>query len=189
MIDISLEMKLALFILCSAAWVYVSRASLRRVQAHGFYRFLAWEAITALIILNLEPWFLDPFRPVQILSWVCLLASLFLVIQGLATLRRLGKPAAQRGGDEALIAFEKTTTLVTAGVYRYIRHPMYASLLFLAFGAFLKAPSPIGLILTAAAVFFLTATARVEEHENLAFFGPAYAEYMRQTRRFIPFVF
>ena len=37
--------------------------------------------------------------------------------------------------------FESTTTLVTAGAYRYIRHPLYESGLMLAWGAALKAPS------------------------------------------------
>jgi protein-S-isoprenylcysteine O-methyltransferase Ste14 len=181
-------LKLAAFLLFSAAWAYVSRAALRRTQAHGFYRFLAWEAITALILANLEAWFRDPFSLVQILSWGCLLISLFLVIHSMALLSRLGQPAARRAG-ETLIGFEKTTTLVTAGAYRYIRHPMYSSLLFLALGAFLKAPSLFGLALTAAAAVFLTATARVEEGENLGYFGEEYARYMRQTRRFIPYLF
>ena len=35
---------------------------------------------------------------------------------------------------------------------------------------------------------FLTATARVEEVENLQKFGPDYAHYMKSTRMFIPFL-
>ncbi len=34
----------------------------------------------------------------------------------------------------------------------------------------------------------LTATACVEERENMAFFGSAYADYQKQTRMFIPFI-
>ena len=43
--------------------------------------------------------------------------------------------------------------------------------------------------LVAAATGCLIATAKAEERENLRFFGPAYAATMRQTRRFIPFLF
>lgn len=45
-----------------------------------------------------------------------------------------GKPASHRH-DETLMSFEKTTALVTTGIYRRIRHPLYGSLLFLAWGA------------------------------------------------------
>jgi protein-S-isoprenylcysteine O-methyltransferase Ste14 len=34
----------------------------------------------------------------------------------------------------------------------------------------------------------LAATAKVEEREDVARFGDEYREYMRRTRRFVPFV-
>jgi protein-S-isoprenylcysteine O-methyltransferase Ste14 len=88
-----------------------------------------------------------------------------------------------------LDAFEKTTTLVTTGVYCYIRHPLYSSLLFLAWGIFFKTPSWLGGLLALTATLCLAATARVEEAENLRFFGDAYRKYMKQTKMFIPFLF
>jgi protein-S-isoprenylcysteine O-methyltransferase Ste14 len=36
---------------------------------------------------------------------------------------------------------------------------------------------------------FITAAAKVEERENLRKFGADYAEYMKSTKMFIPFVF
>ena len=66
---------------------------------------------------------------------------------------------------------------------------MYSSLLLLAWGVFWKAPSMAGAALVAIATGCLLATARAEERENLHFFGPAYAAYMRRTKRFIPFLF
>ena len=74
-------------------------------------------------------------------------------------------------------------------VYRFIRHPMYASVLALVWGVFLKGTSAIGLGLALGASGFLVATAVAEERgENLARFGAAYAAYMRTTRRFVPFL-
>jgi protein-S-isoprenylcysteine O-methyltransferase Ste14 len=88
-----------------------------------------------------------------------------------------------------LFGIEKTTELVIAGAYRYIRHPLYGSLLFLAWGGFFKHPSWVGGTLAVIATFFLTVTAKIEEAENIGFFGAAYQSYMKQTKMFIPFVF
>jgi protein-S-isoprenylcysteine O-methyltransferase Ste14 len=79
--------------------------------------------------------------------------------------------------------------LVVEGAYRYIRHPLYSSLLFLGWGIFFKDLSWAGLALAAGATFFLAMTARAEEGENIRFFGPAYQEYMQRSRMFIPFLF
>ena len=94
-----------------------------------------------------------------------------------------------RKEDDQLLAFEKTTTLVTTGIYHYIRHPLYSSLLSLAWGIFFKAPTWLGALLAAAATVFLFATARADEAECVRFFGPAYQAYMKETRRFVPFLF
>lgn len=84
---------------------------------------------------------------------------------------------------------EKTTTIATAGVYRYIRHPLYSSLLFLAWGVACKSPVWLNMLLALIATLFLLATARAEEAEDIRFFGPAYQEYMKRTGMFIPFLF
>jgi protein-S-isoprenylcysteine O-methyltransferase Ste14 len=108
---------------------------------------------------------------------------------GTYSLRTHGKPAKQRAGDPALLAFEKTTTLVTSGIYQYIRHPLYSSLLLLTWGIFFKAPSLYGAALGTIATLFLIATARVDETECIHFFGPPYQGYMQKTKRFIPYLF
>ncbi len=172
----------------SALVVYVSRASLLAPHSHGFYRFFAWEAILALTLLNLRVWFHDPFSWHQLISWPLLVVAVFLVVDGVILLRQIGKQDSRRT-DAPMLQFEKTTTLVEAGVYRYIRHPLYSSLLFLAWGIFFKAPSWPGCGLVGLATVFLIATARVEEAEDIRFFGAAYRAYMQCTRMFIPFLF
>ena len=179
--------KSAVFFLATAGLVYVSRASLRQPRSHGFYRFFAWEAIVALALLNIEAWFRDPLSWHQIISWVLLVVSGVLVIHGVQLLRTIGKQDSRRN-DSPMLKFEKTTALVTTGAYRYIRHPLYSSLLFLAWGIFFKSPSWLGGGLVLAATLFLVATAKVEEAEDVRFFGPAYREYITQTRMFIPYL-
>lgn len=180
--------KVAAFLAATAGLAYVSRASLLAPRSHGFYRFFAWEAILALVLLNVHAWFHDPFSWNQVFSWCLLLISLFLVLHGVRLLRRRGRPGRQRI-DPHLVGLERTTTLVTEGAYRYIRHPLYSSLLCLAWGVFFKVPSWICGLLAVVSTLLLVATARVEEATDVRYFGSDYEAYRQRTKMFIPFLF
>ncbi|WP_225785286.1 isoprenylcysteine carboxylmethyltransferase family protein [Xenophilus sp. Marseille-Q4582] len=176
----------ALLFALGAGWLaWVSRGALRQPRSHGFARFFAFEAILALLLLNHPHWERDMFAPRQLLSWALLATSIALVAMALRQMRRLGRRDAART-DPALFGFEKTATLVTSGVFRWIRHPMYASLMALAWGIFLKNPSLPGTGLVALASLALLVTAWRDEAECLQYFGPAYADYMRRSWRFVP---
>jgi len=182
----------ACFIAVSAVAVYASRATLRRPPSHGFYRLFAWEFIVVLILVNFRSfaqWFGDPVSARQLASWFLLLLSLLPLGLGVHLLRSSGQANAQRRSDPALFPIERTTRLVTTGVFGYIRHPLYASLLLLTWGVFLKRPSWIGAGLGIGSSVLLLATAIAEEHENVRYFGLTYEAYLRNTKRFIPFLF
>jgi protein-S-isoprenylcysteine O-methyltransferase Ste14 len=176
---ILLLIKIAIFLACSVFLLWYSWKPLKDIRAHGFFRFFAWEAMIALILLNADVWFRDPFSPLQIVSWILLLVCIALVIHGFYLLRVIGKPK----GD-----FENTTVLVKKGAYKFIRHPLYSSLLFLAWGAFFKDISISSVVLVVLSTVFLVLTARMEEQENIARFGKSYADYIKETRMFIPFI-
>ena len=78
--------------------------------------------------------------------------------------------------------------LATIGAYKYISHPLYASLLWLAWGVFFKHPSLLGVILAITASLSLMVMAKVEGGENIRKFGAEYTAYMKHTRMFIPFL-
>jgi len=181
--------KLATFIILSACLIYISRASLRAPRSHGFYRFFAWEFILALFLLNMDAWFQNPFSWYQNISWFLLMICIAPLVFGAYALSVAGKPTGHRDSEPQLLAFEKTTTLVTTGIYHYIHHPLYSSLLFLTWGIFFKIPDWSGMLLALAATLFLAATARADEAECIRFFGPAYQAYKKQTKMFIPFLF
>jgi protein-S-isoprenylcysteine O-methyltransferase Ste14 len=177
----------ALFLAGSIALAAVSRGSLRVPGSHGFFRFFAWEAMLGTFVLVLPRWFDDPFSLRQLASWLLLFGSIPPAVEGARLLHRVGRPTDERA-DPTLYRLERTSSLVTTGLYRWIRHPLYASLMCLALGVFLKAPTLLTAALTAAAVVFLVLTSLKDEEECIRYFGPAYEEYMRTTKRFIPFV-
>lgn len=78
-----------------------------------------------------------------------------------------------------------TNRLVTHGVYRHLRHPLYLSLIILAAGWAVWRQSWAALLATAALVFVLR---RKAAHEELLLRErhPHYADYTRTTGFFLP---
>jgi protein-S-isoprenylcysteine O-methyltransferase Ste14 len=77
--------------------------------------------------------------------------------------------------------------LVTHGVYRAVRHPMYTALLLYSIGQALVVPNwiagPANLIALAVLV---TLRLPAEERLMLDTFGQEYAAYMSRTKRLVP---
>ncbi len=181
-------LRVAIFVAVSAAIGLLTRRSLFVPRSHGFYRFFAFELLLVLVLLNAPDWFRDPFSTFQLASWALLIASAGLAFEAFRLFLKVGKPE-QGAGPDTDVWFEKTTTLVTTGIYRLIRHPMYASLMGLGWGAFLKHPGWLASGLALGASGFLIAASVAEERENLARFGVAYSAYLKVTKRFVPYVF
>jgi protein-S-isoprenylcysteine O-methyltransferase Ste14 len=185
--NVVLMVKAGLFVPMAIGIVWASMPSLRNPWSHGFYRFFAWEMIALLFVTNVDWWFVNPFSPRQVVSWTLLVVSLVLVLDAVQLFKRVGRP--QRStGNSAEYTIEQTTRLVSVGAYRWIRHPMYSSLLLVTWAIFLKAPSMIAAVEAVIATGFLLATARADEREDIVKFGEAYVEYMRGTKRFVPWV-
>ncbi len=180
--------QLIIFGILSIPSVYLSWRSLFTVNSHGFYRFFGWESSLWLFSVNYPYWFRDPLSGTQILSWILLAVSVYLVIDGGIQLVSKGKASPERA-DPTLMSFEKTTELIDTGVYRYIRHPLYASLIYLTWGISLKNPviPSLGTALFASVFYYLTS--RFDERECSVYFGESYSEYMKRSKMFIPFIF
>jgi protein-S-isoprenylcysteine O-methyltransferase Ste14 len=153
--------------------------SIKDKRYHGIARFFAFESIFILVLLNWKIWFREPFTIHQIISWILLISSIYPGISGYLLLKRQGKPEKN---------FENTTFIVKTGVFKYIRHPLYCSLLLFGTGVMFKDPGNIELILGAVNLLAIFFTARIEEKEMTAKFGDLYKDYMKETKMFIPFV-
>ena len=177
-----------IFAVLSIPLIIISRRSLSDFKSHGFYRFFGWEGVLWLLIINYKYWFDYPFSVVQIVSWILLLYAGILVLFGIIYMKKLGKAKAERKDDE-LYTFEKTTELVQKGIFKYIRHPLYGSLLFLTWGACLKNPEPSLDIIAFFSTIFFYLTAKIEEDEDIKYFGDKYREYMTKSKMFVPYIF
>jgi protein-S-isoprenylcysteine O-methyltransferase Ste14 len=73
----------------------------------------------------------------------------------------------------------------TSGVYRFSRHPMYLSMIFVYLGVSIAATSWLFFLITVVTFLLLLHQARKEERYCCERFGDAYREYMRRTARWI----
>jgi protein-S-isoprenylcysteine O-methyltransferase Ste14 len=153
--------------------------SIKYKRYHGIVRFFAFESVFILTLLNYKYWFLNPFSVLQLISWVLLILSAWVVITGFLLLKRQGKPDSN---------FENTSMLVKSGIYKYIRHPLYLSIFLLGTGVMLKNPEDPQLILGTINLVAVYFTALIEEGEMIARFGQEYRDYMKETKMFIPYV-
>jgi protein-S-isoprenylcysteine O-methyltransferase Ste14 len=80
--------------------------------------------------------------------------------------------------------------VIEQGIYRWVRHPSYTGgmLMYLGTGVALTNWLSAVIISLAGAVGYLYRV-RVEEQALQANLGSRYQEYMRRTKRFVPFVF
>jgi len=79
----------------------------------------------------------------------------------------------------------RRATLVTHGVFQFIRHPLYTGVLLIAFGWAIHAADPYRFVLSLVLVVFFHAKAGYEESRLRDHF-PGYAEYQQRSGRFLP---
>ena len=86
------------------------------------------------------------------------------------------------------VTYKKNHELVTDGPYRYIRHPIYTSVLLMMLGTFLYYGTYFILAMfIMMMITFLLRTKR-EEKIMIRLFGKKYENYMKKSKSMIPYV-
>ncbi|GAB4823968.1 hypothetical protein N2152v2_011014 [Parachlorella kessleri] len=99
--------------------------------------------------------------------------------------------AGQRSLGQNLTPLPKpraSNVLVTDGIYRYCRHPMYGGLIVGAAGLSLATGDEVRLAMTLLLAAVLSLKANYEER-LLTEAHPEYAEYQKATKKLIPYLF
>lgn len=81
---------------------------------------------------------------------------------------------------------ERTSVVVTTGLYRWSRNPMYVGMALILLGAAAWTSTLAGYLLVAGFCAYLTRFQIVPEERSLvASFGPEYGRYMKRVRRWV----
>jgi protein-S-isoprenylcysteine O-methyltransferase Ste14 len=84
--------------------------------------------------------------------------------------------------------FTKGHELITTGVYRYARHPMYSGFLLMFLGTVLFAGSISAVILFLFVLFALWFSLRREEKLLIEHFPQEYPAYKKRVKALVPFI-
>jgi protein-S-isoprenylcysteine O-methyltransferase Ste14 len=120
-----------------------------------------------------------PFRPAQYVAGVVLFAL------GLWLFHRSHVDLSTN--CSVRLDIRENHALITSGVYRRVRHPMYAAILLQAIGQALVVPNwTVGAFYLFAFMLMFSFRVGSEEQMMLQHFGDEYEIYMRKSQRLIP---
>ena len=133
--------------------------------------FLVWLLDTFLIKFALDIRNLIPFI-IRLILFVFIAIVSYLLIN--SSHKKIFLPSDQK------------SQLVTDGVYSYVRHPMYLSIIVLLLAFSVLSISFLSIISWVITVFLFNSMMKFEEAELLKILGGEYQNYMNQVPRWIP---
>ena len=149
-------------------WYVVLQAALLALVVFGPRTVASWAAWPPSVAPSLRP-----------LGLILLAAGVLLGIAAVVGLRRNLSP---------LPVPKPSSTLVTTGAYRLVRHPIYGGLTLTAFGWALAFGGWLTVAYAIALFLLLERKSAREERLLLERFAD-YHDYQRRTRKFVPFVY
>ena len=153
----------------------------------------------ALIILGLVTTALDPTKPAASSGGVLKLESLsatdltlfavgvMMIIAGFAI--RLVAMATLKRNFSGALRIRENHTLVKNGIYKRVRHPAYLGAIMLLPGIPVMMSSLLGFLVMLLLIPYLLHRIKLEESMMIDKFGKEYEEYMKSSKRLIPFIY
>lgn len=115
------------------------------------------------------------------------LIGLFLIVIGVSISITARKELGTNWAHAYEYQVKQRQELVTTGIYSYIRHPIYAGLIFAIIGGEMVARSYL-IFVVILFIIGLYHQAKLEEKFLLSHFGEHYKTYMKRTKMFIPYL-
>ncbi len=138
-------------------------------------------ALVMIVIIYLSSLIIEP-----ITFGYQTLISIFVAVVGLACAIPSFRLFAKHKTTISPFTPSETTTLVTDGMYRYSRNPMYLGLVLLNIAATIFFGTWLGVIIVVAFIFLLNLLQIIPEEEALIYiFGEEYIDYKKKVRRWI----
>ena len=156
-------------------------------RQEGWFILLTLRPLGFAMMAGLIAFIIDPasmaWSAIPLPSWLRWMGVALGIVAGLLltwTLHSLGKNLTDT------VVTRREHSLVTAGPYRWIRHPFYFSVALAVIANALTAANWFIFITGALVCLLLVIRCRKEEENLVARFGDRYRDYMDRTGRFLP---
>jgi protein-S-isoprenylcysteine O-methyltransferase Ste14 len=144
-----------------AAWLFLPYAALKRADAPF--------ALPTFVHS-------EPYQSLRVAAAACAVVALLVTVR--CWLRM--------GDDWRMDVGTRKTALITDGLFRLIRHPIYAFSMLLMVSSALVVPTAPMIVIAAIHLTLMNLKARNEEHHLSTVHGEAYRRYVARTGRFFP---
>jgi protein-S-isoprenylcysteine O-methyltransferase len=154
------------------------------IAYQGAHSFAMAELLTTHYFFPHRTWLPSP-----ILRNVLLFSGLFLIISG-QIIRSIAMCVAGTNFNHIVQSTKRSShTLITTGIYAYLRHPSYFGFFWWAIGTQLVLGNLCGFVVYWAVLWrFFSVRIEGEEELLVKFFGEQYVRYREKTRVGIPFI-
>ncbi|MHA2251469.1 MAG: methyltransferase family protein [Candidatus Kariarchaeaceae archaeon] len=184
--DLYYLLYLAIFYLSGIADTFIRPVETEKKEEGSFVIFILFLFMAApflLILAILEQETLYEWRN-QVISIIGVIVYFFAAMLVLSSRINLGKQAT------GVLVIREEHDLITTGIYKYVRHPMYGGVLIGVIGFGLVAHSIIVFLITFLLYLWIfNNRAKHEEEILLNEFGDKFQEYITNSKKFIPFIY
>jgi len=138
----------------------------------------------AYVLINLLGFVIFSFNnlPIQIFGFILVILGFF---EGVSARKILDA----NWTESFEYQIKEKHELITKGIYKYVRHPIYGGILIMVNGALILAGNYTVILYFLIMFLVIESYARREEKLLTKHFGMKYVEYMKSTKKFIPFVY
>jgi protein-S-isoprenylcysteine O-methyltransferase Ste14 len=148
----------------------------RKNRAYAAAQSVVFLLFALAVVADRGPWLVRAGGTARIAGTALGLVGLLLMLVAIVNLRRVIQisPSPREGGH-----------LVTSGVYRYFRHPIYTGIVLIVLGLLLRQPKVPVAVAAVVVIAFLAAKVRFEESLLLARYS-GYAAYRARSWGLVP---
>jgi protein-S-isoprenylcysteine O-methyltransferase Ste14 len=151
-----------------------------------FYFFIPWITVFTLgIALSARNIIINQQN--QLILSVHNIVGLILFVTGLSIMI-IGQVTLWKSYSSLLI-IKKGQKLITHGIYRFIRHPIYFGFIVVAIGISIAASSLYGFLVMLLEIPICLSRIRIEQKMLIEEFGDEYRKYMKTTKKLVPFIY
>ncbi|MFA6532747.1 MAG: isoprenylcysteine carboxylmethyltransferase family protein [Patescibacteria group bacterium] len=188
-IDLTLRVAtLVLLIIWRLYWYLTAKKAMLNKPKIDFTKRTAesmWVTLLgAYVVVNLFGYVLFPFN-----NFLFVTIGFILVILSFSQAISARKKLADNWTESYEYQIKKNHELITNGIYKYVRHPIYGALLIMPTGALIVSGSYTFIVCFIFILFAIEIFAKREEKLLTKHFGKKYIEYKKTTKKFIPFIY